>query len=76
LSSPGPASVVAHHAVWASANAASVDGGIRRGVIDDDELEVRDRLAQDALECRADEWLAVVNSDENGDERCVDHDVP
>jgi hypothetical protein len=69
--------VVAHHAdTGIRERSESRRRGIRRSVIDDDELEVRDRLAQDALECGTDEWLAIVNSDENGDERCVDHYVP
>ena len=47
---------------------------VPRGVVDDDDLEVAHRLPENALERRADERLAVVHGDEDGDERRA-HDV-
>ena len=44
-------------------------------VVDDDELEIGDGLAQDAEERRPNERLAVVHGDEDGDERRGRHRV-
>jgi len=49
---------------------------VRRAVVDDHELEVRDRLAQDAVERRAEVWSPVVDRDQHRDSGVARHDVP
>ena len=51
-----------------------VRSGVRRPVVDDDELEIGHGLSKDALERRPHVRLAVVDGKKHGDERCVRHD--
>ena len=51
-------------------------GRIGRSVIDDDELEVGHGLAKHALERRPQVLPAVVDGDEDGNERSGGHGIP
>ncbi len=46
---------------------------VRGRVVDDHDLEIRDGLTEDARDRSPDVFLAVVDGDERGDERCGRH---